>query len=411
MLENIKTDQEQIFMIDLFYKKLLFKMLNDLHHGELIFVDPMEIKVFGKTTSTCAFSVTLHISNMKFYREVIFSGSIGAAKTYINNYWHTENLVELMRIVIINKQLMNKLEKYTTWFSFPIAKIQHYFNRNSKSGSKKNILAHYDLGNEFFGQFLDKTKMYSSAVFNDTADSLHQASLNKLQMLCDKLALSRADHILEIGTGWGGFAIYAATHYGCHVTTTTISDKQYEYVKERVQALNLQDKITLLNKDYRELSGQFDKIVSIEMLEAVGHQYYPVFFKRCQALLKDKGLALIQVITSKSQLFQQLKNNVDFIKKYIFPGGCLPSINELSRVMNKYTSFDIVDVENIGLHYAKTLHLWHENFIKNLNQICFLGFKEEFINAWKYYFCYCEAAFVERYIDCAQIVIEKMNFE
>jgi cyclopropane-fatty-acyl-phospholipid synthase len=274
----------------------------------------------------------------------------------------------------------------------------HKFRLNHIKGSRRNIAQHYDLNNDFFSLFLDKNMMYSSAIFPDENSDLETGSNHKLDIICQKLKLQSTDTVLEIGTGWGGFALYAAENYGCKVVTTTISQQQYDLAKQRIVDKKLEHQITLLNKDYRHLTGTYDKIVSIEMIEAVGHQYYNTFFANCSALLKPRGQMLIQAITIQDQAFERAKNEVDFIKQSIFPGSCIPSVTALLAAMTRSSDLRLFHLEDIGLHYAKTLKLWRQRFSQNQEQVINLGFNNNFINLWNFYLCYCEAGFAEGYL-------------
>ena len=249
--------------------------------------------------------------------------------------------------------------------------------------------------------------MYSAAIFESIDCSLQAASLKKLKIICDKLDLKPTDHVVEIGTGWGGFAIYAAKNYGCKVTTTTISQQQYDEAKLRVKAENLEDKITLLLNDYRDLQGQFDKLVSIEMIEAVGHQFYDIYFAKVSSLLKPDGLALIQAITIADQRFEAAKNSVDFIQRYIFPGSNIPSNTAMLQSITKTTDMRLFDCEDIGPHYATTLRKWRENFFANIVHVRQLGYSEEFIRMWEFYLCYCEGGFAERALGDVHLLLAK----
>jgi cyclopropane-fatty-acyl-phospholipid synthase len=309
-----------------------------------------------------------------------------------------------------NQAVMDALEGGFQWASKPFLKALHWLNRNTADGSRKNIASHYDLGNDFFKLWLDPSMMYSSAIFSPKDISLEAASYKKLQVICDKLDLKSTDHVLEIGTGWGGFAIYAASNYGCKVTTTTISKQQYDEAVLRVNAANLQDKITLLLNDYRDLTGQFDKLVSIEMIEAVGHQFYDVYFKKCASLLKPNGMALIQAITITEQRFESAKNSVDFIQRYIFPGSNIPSVTAMLNSITKVSDLKLYDLEDIGLHYATTLAAWRDNFFEHIQQVRQLGYSEEFIKMWEFYLCYCEGGFAERALgDCHLLLVKPDN--
>jgi len=281
----------------------------------------------------------------------------------------------------------------------------HWFNRNTRAGSRKNIAAHYDLGNDFYELWLDPKMMYSSAYFDTPTTSLEVAATTKLERICEKLDLCETDSVVEIGTGWGGFAIFAARHYGCKVTTTTISKQQYEMASERVRQAGLEDRITLLFDDYRDLEGQYDKLVSIEMIEAVGHQFHDSFFKKCCELLKPDGQMLLQAITIADQQYDQYVRSVDFIRRYIFPGGCLTSVTDMTNVMTRHTDMRLLHAEDIGPHYARTLQRWHKRFIAKLDAVRELGYPETFVRMWEFYLCYCEAAFIERSIGTVQMLI------
>jgi cyclopropane-fatty-acyl-phospholipid synthase len=289
----------------------------------------------------------------------------------------------------------------------PLSIIAHWLRRNTSSGSRRNIAAHYDLGNEFFSLFLDETMAYSCAIFPHPQTTLFEASEAKFDRICGKLALNCQDHVLEIGSGWGGFAIYAAQKYGCRITTTTISRKQFLYAIRQVELAGLKDRVTVIEKDYRELCGSFDKLVSIEMIEAVGHQYFDTFFRVCSERLKPQGMMLLQAIVIPDQPYESYRRSVNFIQRYIFPGGCLPSIGAISHSVGRATDFRLTHLEDITPHYAETLALWRQRFHANLDRVRGLGFSEEFIRTWDFYFCYCEGAFRERAIGNVQILLNK----
>ncbi len=372
--------------------------------GQLTIIENGHAKVYGQNKSIKA---TITILDAHFYGEIAFGGSIGGGEAYMLGYWQTDNLTNVVRIMAANQGVMDALEGGFQWLSKPLLKVLHWLNRNTEDGSRKNIAAHYDLGNDFFKLWLDSKMMYSSAVFNPTDCSLEAASSLKLHMICEKLDLKASDHVIEIGTGWGGFAIYAAKNYGCKVTTTTISQQQFDEANARVVAENLQDKITLLLNDYRDLEGEFDKLVSIEMVEAVGHQFYDVYFKKVSHLLKPNGMALIQAITIADQRYDSAKNSVDFIQRYIFPGSNIPSVTALLTSATKMTDMRIFDLEDIGPHYATTLRIWRENFFANINAVRSLGYSEEFIKMWEFYLCYCEGGFAERVLGDMHLLLVK----
>ena len=325
-------------------------------------------------------------------------------------YWHADSLTNVVRLMVVNQSVMDTLEGGYQWLSKPLLKLLHWLNSNSEAGSQKNIAAHYDLGNALFQLFLDPTMMYSSAMFDEDTPTLQAASERKLQVICDKLQLQPTDHVIEIGTGWGGFAIYAAKHYGCHITTTTISEQQYQLAQARISEAGLQDQITLLKKDYRHLQGQYDKLVSIEMIEAVGHQFYDTYFKQVSHLLKPDGLALIQAITIADQRYDSAIRSVDFIQRYIFPGSNIPSNTAMLTSMTRASDLRLIDLQDIGLHYATTLRLWRENFFANIEAVRQLGYSEAFVRMWDFYLSYCEGGFAECALGDVHLVLAKPGF-
>lgn len=387
-----------------FAKAQILKRLQNIHIGQLVLIDGDEQHVFGQQGHI---QVNITVHDPRFYGEIAFGGSIGAGEAYMLGYWSADNLTNVIRLMVINQQVMDSLEGGYQWLTKPLFKVMHWLNSNTTEGSRKNIAAHYDLGNAMFALFLDSTMMYSSAMFNAETHTLQQASELKLKTICDKLDLQPDDHVIEIGTGWGGFAIYAAMHYGCKVTTTTISKQQYELAKARVEAANLQDKITLLLEDYRHLSGTYDKLVSIEMVEAVGHQFYDTYFAKVSSLLKPNGLALIQAITIADQRYASAIQSVDFIQRYIFPGSNIPSNTAMLQSITRMTDLRLYDLEDIGPHYATTLRMWRENFFTNIAAVRQLGYSEEFIRMWEFYLCYCEGGFMERALGDVHLLLAK----
>ncbi|WP_047533612.1 SAM-dependent methyltransferase [Methylotenera sp. N17] len=385
-------------------KTQVLKRLQQLRVGQLMLVDGESMHTFGQPTSIQA---SIHVHDPRFYGEIAFGGSIGAGEAYMLGYWTADNLTNVIRLMVLNQQVMDSLEGGYQWLTKPMFKIMHWLNSNTTEGSRKNIAAHYDLGNAMFALFLDDTMMYSSAIFNAETHTLQQASELKLKSICDKLNLQPDDHVIEIGTGWGGFAIYAATHYGCKVTTTTISKQQYDLAKARVAAANLQDNITLLLEDYRHLTGTYDKLVSIEMVEAVGHQFYDTYFAKVSNLLKPNGLALIQAITIAGQRYASAIQSVDFIQRYIFPGSNIPSNTAMLDSITRMTDMRLYDLEDIGPHYATTLRMWRENFFANIAAVRQLGYSEEFIKMWEFYLCYCEGGFTERALGDVHLLLAK----
>ncbi|MGA1657221.1 MAG: class I SAM-dependent methyltransferase [Methylophilaceae bacterium] len=386
--------------------KIVFTQLNKISIGSLSLQDGKSRYTFGDQKNK-KLHAEIFVHDPKFYRFVVFGGSIGSSEAFMSGYWSSPNLTNVIRIFAVNAHLTDELESKFNFLIRPFFRVVHYLNKNSQRNSKRNISAHYDLSNNFFKLFLDETMMYSSAIFKTRNQTLKAASLNKLDIICQKLNLKPTDHVVEIGSGWGGFAIFAAENYGCKVTTTTISQQQFSYTRNLINKKKLGNKITLLFEDYRNLEGKYDKLVSIEMIEAVGHHYYHEYFKKINTLLKPDGIALIQAITIRDQRYSQALQNVDFIQKYIFPGSCIPSVEIIQKNLTRETDMIISDLENINHHYAKTLNLWKKAFNKNQNKIIKLGFDERFIRMWNFYFSYCEGGFAERAINDFHILMSK----
>ena len=383
----------------------VIRQLNQLKNGLLVLVENGERHQFGDHHATLIGEV--QVNDPSVWGMIASNGSIGAGEAFIHGYWSSPDLTKVIRVLVNNMQVLDAMEGGFARLGRPLIRGLHWVNRNTRKGSQKNIAAHYDLGNEMFEQFLDPTMMYSAAQFLSADDTLEQAQLNKLQRICQKLDLKPEDHLLEIGTGWGSMAIFAAQYSGCKVTTTTLSKEQFDYTHARIQALGLQEQVTLLLEDYRDLSGQYDKLVSIEMIEAVGHHFLPSYFKQCSQLLKSNGLMLLQAITIRDQRYEQAKTSVDFIQRYIFPGGALPSVQKMLEIVGRDTDMNLMHMEDFGLHYAKTLRLWHENFRRAHGRLTELGYDEYFLRLWEFYLCYCEGGFLERSIGTAQLLLAK----
>lgn len=383
----------------------VLRQLAQLKHGQLVLIEDGERHVFGSAGAKLLGEI--HILDAAVWGLVASNGSIGAGEAFIHGYWSTPDLTAVVRVFVSNLEVLDGLEGGLAKLGRPLIQGLHWLNRNTRKGSQKNIAAHYDLGNELFEQFLDPTMMYSAAQFRSSEDTLEQAQLNKLERICQKLALQPSDHLLEIGTGWGSMALYAAQNYGCKVTTTTLSREQFAFTRQRIDQLGLQDQVTLLLEDYRDLSGQYDKLVSIEMIEAVGHHFLPTYFKQCAHLLKSNGLMLLQAITIRDQRYEQAKNNVDFIQRYIFPGGALPCVQKMLEIVSRDTDMNLLHMEDFGLHYARTLRLWHENFRRAHGRLVELGYDQYFLRLWEFYLCYCEGGFLERTIGTAQLLLAK----
>jgi cyclopropane-fatty-acyl-phospholipid synthase len=388
-------------------RNLVLGVFSKFTYGQLEVVEGSEHSYFPISCGDDVIKAKIHIHDISVYRDFVKGGSIGAAEAFIGGKWSSPNLTNVIRLLAKAQQQTDSIESNKSWLNKFKNTIAHWQNRNTQSGSKRNILAHYDLGNELYTRFLDPEMMYSSAIYPTETSTLDEAQRFKLDTICQRLSLTEEDHLLEIGTGWGGLAIYAATHYGCKVTTTTISDAQFDYAKSRIDKLGLTEKITLLKKDYRELSGSYDKVVSIEMIEAVGYDFLPSFFKQCNDRLKVGGKLLIQSITIADQRFTHYKNNVDFIQRYIFPGGFLPSISVLAQHLTEYSELVIESLDDIGLDYAKTLSHWRDNFLASWSTISTLGYDETFKRLWLYYLAYCEGAFLERSTSTVHLVARK----
>ena len=406
-MENTSSlDPVKISTVKSFIRKKVIQQLENIKGGVLIVTDALGENVLGDTKST-ELVVNLSIKDMDFYQRTAMHGSIGAAESYMEGQWSTDNLTNLVRLLVINRELLDSLEGGFATLKNSLLKVWHWLNKNNVQGSRKNISAHYDLGNEFFSLFLDKHLMYSSAIFTEKTTTIEQSSTLKLKTICEKLQLGPQDHIIEIGTGWGGFAIYAAQKYGCTVTTTTISEQQYQFAKNKIAELGLQKHIHLLKKDYRDLDGQYDKLVSIEMIEAVGHHYLDTYIKKCSSLLKNDGLALIQAITIEDHRYQQALSSVDFIKRYIFPGSFIPSVSAIVGSMSKNSDLRLINLEDFGESYAKTLEAWRLAFFNNIEHVRQQGYSESFIKMWEFYLCYCEGGFIEKAISDVHLVMAK----
>lgn len=391
-------------------RKLLFRLLKGIEYGCLRIHDQGQLHSFGQALETTDLVADIYVHDPQLYSDVVFGGSVGSGEAYMSGHWTTPNLTQVTRLFVRNMAALDAMDASQSFIGQLLLKVFHWFNRNTKEGSRKNISAHYDLGNDFFKLFLDETMMYSSAIYPTPESSLYEASVHKLRRVCEKLQLTQDDHLLEIGTGWGGMAIYAATHYGCRVTTTTISKEQRDCALARIAEAGLSDKITVLFDDYRDLEGQFTKLVSIEMIEAVGHEHYSTYFATCSKLLAPNGLMLLQAITIADQRYEQARESVDFIQRYIFPGGSLPSIAVITEWMKRKTDMNILHIEDIGEHYAQTLKDWRHRFMDKLDQVRAQGFDERFIRMWEFYLCYCEGGFMERSIGTAQVLMAKPQY-
>ncbi|MEM6483763.1 MAG: cyclopropane-fatty-acyl-phospholipid synthase family protein [Pseudomonadota bacterium] len=395
-------------------RRFMLRVLSRIHVGSLTLHDGDDTHHFGCTAAEAEVSgqpnAEIVVHNREAFGKVLMGGTIASGEAFIDGDWSTPDLTEVTRLFSANMASMESMQANQQWYTKLALRFAHALNRNTHKGSRRNISAHYDLGNDFFSLFLDPSMMYSSAVFETPSTSLEQASRYKLDAICQQLELNESDHLVEIGTGWGGMAIHAAQNYGCRVTTTTISKEQYDFAKGRVSELGLENQITLLLKDYRALSGEFDKLVSIEMIEAVGHDFYDSYFATCSRLLKPAGKMVIQAITIPDSRYEQARRSVDYIKRYIFPGGCLPSLEIISRNIAKNTDLQMVHLRDITLDYARTLEQWRMRFSEKLDEVRSIGFDERFIRMWEFYLCYCEGGFRERIIGTAQISFAKPGY-
>jgi len=390
-------------------RRLVHNTLDKLTGCQIELHEPGGTFIFGtqSTDPDSALTARIQVKDISAYSDFVRHGDIGAADAFINRKWDSDNLTDVIRVFARSKQKVENLQKQSGLLSRGLQRLRYALQRNSINGSKKNILSHYDLGNNLFTQFLDTSMMYSSAVFQHPRQSLEDAQQHKLATICEQLELQPEDHLLEIGSGWGGMAIYAASHYGCQVTTTTISDAQYEYARQQIEDAGLTSKITLLKKDYRELSGRYDKIVSIEMIEAVGHQYLDTFFRQCDARLKPGGKMLLQAITMKDQHMEFYRKHVDFIQHYIFPGGFLPSVSLLTDKLTSNTKMVAESLSDIGQDYALTLQHWLDRFMAAWPAQSTQGYDDHFKRLWLYYLCYCEGAFSEQNISTVHFLARK----
>ena len=391
-------------------RRILFRVLENMSVGSLIIHDGTETFRFGNASDPAQPHAEVNIHSPRAYMKVLMGGTIASGEAYIDGDWSSPDLTAVTRVFSANMATMETMQSRQHWYTKLGLKLAHYMNRNTASGSRKNISAHYDLGNNFFNLFLDPTMMYSAAIFQDRSASLEQASIAKLDEICQQLELHPGDHLLEIGTGWGGMAIHAVRHYGCQVTTTTISREQYEYARKKVAELGLTDQINVICEDYRDLTGSYDKLVSIEMIEAVGHEFYDSYFTKCSELLKPNGKMVIQAITMTDQRYEDAKNRVDFIKRYIFPGGCLPSMSIIAKHVANNTDMQIVHLRDITQDYALTLATWRERFLEQLEAVRAQGFDDRFIRMWEFYLSYCEGGFRERIIGTVQLAFAKPDY-
>lgn len=392
---------------DRWMRNAVLRRLEALTWGGITIVEGIGTRSYGVHDGRGGPEVTVTVHDLRFYGALAFGGSVGAAESYMVGDWSCDDLPGLVRILVRNASVMFGMEGGLARLSGAALRLFHWLRRNTREGSRANIHAHYDLGNDFYELFLDETMTYSCGIFESMSSTLAEASIEKYDRLCRKLHLSPTDHVVEIGCGWGGFAIHAASRYGCRVTGTTISQQQYEWATRRVGELGLADRVRIVFQDYRDLDGVYDKLVSIEMIEAVGHQFLGRFLQCCSRLLKPQGLMGLQAITIVDQQYAQHVRTVDFIKRYIFPGSCLVSVTALCRAATQHTDLRAVHLEDISPHYAETLRRWRQAFLTKLDDVRAQGFDDAFIRMWEFYLSYCEGAFQEHYIGDVQMVLAK----
>ncbi|MEP6940251.1 MAG: cyclopropane-fatty-acyl-phospholipid synthase family protein [Rudaea sp.] len=395
--------------IDGLLRRRLIDSMRDLRESELTIEDAEGSVSLGTPADSAAATLRarLRVHDPAFYRAAALNGSVGAGEAYMDGQWDCDDLVALVRMLVRNRDHLDAMERGLARIGSIAMRALHALARNTRAGSRRNIAAHYDLGNDLFKLFLDENLMYSSALFADEHDTLEVAATRKLERICRKLALGPNDHVVEIGTGWGGFALHAAQHFGCRVTTTTISAEQHALASERVARAGLNDRVEVLLEDYRDLRGSYDKLVSIEMIEAIGHQYLDTYFRKVGSLLQVDGAALIQAITIEDHRYEQALGAVDFIKRHVFPGSFIPSVSAMLGAAAASGDLRLFNLEDIGPSYALTLKAWRERFLARRDEVRALGYPERFVRLWEFYFAYCEGGFRERSVGCAQMLFTR----
>jgi len=406
IIPKTQADRKQYRgLLDGLCRRVVLGALQRIDQGYLEIHDRNAVVRCGDDRAPTECRARMTVTDPRFYRSVAAAGAVGAGSAFINGWWRSNDPTKLMRVMLRNRDVLGRLDGVWTFGSALIKRAWYALRRNTRRRSLRNIAAHYDLSNDFYRLFLDDTMTYSCGIFERPDRSLRDASIAKLDRICGKLNLRSDDHVIEIGGGWGSFAIHAATNYGCRVTTTTISQRQFEFARDRVEQLGLTDRVTIMKKDYRDLAGKYDKLVSIEMIEAVGWQYYDVFLRKCGDLLKPEGTACIQAITMPDREYERAKRSVDFIKQHVFPGSCIPSVGAITQSITKTTTLNVAHLEDITPHYALTLRAWRDRFDARIADVRGMGLCEAFIRLWTYYLCYCEAGFRERAIGCVQLLL------
>ncbi len=387
-------------------RALLHRRLAGIEWGRIELRDGLGTRAFGETAAHAPLA-RIDVRDPRLYLDLAARGSVGAGEAFVAGRWSCDDLVALTRIFVRNRAALDELERGPARLGAAALAWWHSRRDNTRDGSRANIAAHYDLGNAFYGLFLDPTRMYSCAWFARDDMTLEEAQLARLERVCAKLELCATDHLLEIGTGWGGMALHAARTRGCRVTTATISREQHAYVTERVRAAGLESRVNVLLEDYRDLGGHYDKLVSIEMVEAVGERWLDTYFEKCSALLRPEGMMLLQAITIRDQHYEQALRSVDFIQRHIFPGSFMPSIAALTERVARQTDMVVAHLEDIGPHYARTLREWRTRFLERKDDARALGYDESFLRLWEYYLAYCEGGFEERALGDVQILLAK----
>jgi len=388
-------------------RTLVQRRLKSLGGGQIHFHDALGTWTAGSPEAQdSSLEARVQVRDLGFYRSFALGGTMGAAEAYLHGQWECDDLACAFRIFLCDHTLLDEMDRGPARWMMPFLRLAHRMHRNTRQGSRKNIHAHYDLGNEFFRHMLDDSMTYSCGIFSSVDTNLGTAQEAKLEHICRKLGLQENDHVLEIGTGWGSFAIHAASRHACRVTTTTISREQLEYAQARIRALGLADRVQVLFEDYRDLEGRYDKLVSIEMIEAVGLENQSDFLRKCSSLLKPEGAAVIQAITLSDRHYDHYLCGVDFIQRHVFPGSCLLSLSRLAGEAAR-AGLRVQHLDEIGPHYVGTLRAWRERFHHRLDEVRRLGFPERFVRLWNYYLSYCEAGFRERFLGDAQILLVK----
>ena len=387
-------------------RALLLKVLSKASEGHFVLKENGNI-IAEVGSPSADLQAEADVLDQRAYERALLGGNTAAGEAYVDGWWTSPDITQVTRFFSRNLSMMDYWDSRFGWLLKPFKTMRYLRRLNSKRQAKKNILAHYDLGDELYQTFLDPKMQYSSAIFDEEGNSLEEAQVNKLTRICDQLKLREDDHLLEVGSGWGGLAIFAAENYGCQVTTTTISDNQYRYAKNKIDAAGLSNKINLLSDDYRLLQGKFEKVVSVEMIEAVGKKYLSGYFQKLNGLLKPGGLLMLQAITIADQRLKSYSSNEDFIQKHIFPGGFLPSVYLISKILADSTELVMRDFRDIGLDYSKTLSHWHKNLLEKKETLSQLGYDDQFYNLWTYYLGYCEGGFLERRISASQMLMSK----